>query len=63
MFREAAAAGRARAFGVTSLAEPVRYRYRRPAAAGEDKNGKKAPDKGAGTLQSKAAANAFKLAK
>ena len=64
LLREAAAAGKARAFRVASLVEPVRYRYRRPAAASEDKDdGKKAPDKGAGTLQSKAAANAFKLAK
>ena len=64
LLREAAATGKARAFRVASLAEPVRYRYRRPAAANEDKDdGKKAPDKGAGTLQSKAAANAFKLAK
>jgi soluble lytic murein transglycosylase len=63
MLREAAVAGKARAFRVASLVEPVRYRYRRPAAASEDKDGKKAPDKDAGTLQSKAAANAFKLAK
>ena len=64
LLREAAATGKARAFRVASLVEPVRYRYRRPAAASEDKDdGKKAPDKGAGTLQSKAAANAFKLAK
>ena len=64
LLREAAATGKARAFRVASLVEPVRYRYRRPAAASEDKDdGKKTPDKGAGTLQSKAAANAFKLAK
>ena len=63
LLREAAATGKARAFRVASLVEPVRYRYRRPAAASEDKDGKKAPDKGAGTLQSKASANAFKLAK
>jgi soluble lytic murein transglycosylase len=61
--REAAAIGKAHAFRVTSLVEPVRYRYRRPAAASEDKEEKKAPDKGAGTLQSKAAAKAFKLTK
>ncbi len=63
LLRGAAVTGRARALGVTSLVEPVRYRYRRPAAPAEDKDEKKATEKAAGTLQSKAAANAFKLAK